>query len=48
MAVMPQQLDNWPAGKKPLADKDYDRFAWLYDRVAKRLGVPPASSYPRI
>jgi hypothetical protein len=37
-----------PYIKKPLADKDYDRFAWLYDRVAKQLGVPPARSYPRI
>jgi hypothetical protein len=37
-----------PYLKKPLADKDHDRFAWLYDRVAKQLGVPPASSYPRI
>jgi hypothetical protein len=36
-----------PYLKKRLADKDYDRFAWLYDRLAKRLGVPPTSSYPR-
>jgi hypothetical protein len=27
--------------KKPLPDKEYGRFSWLYDRVAKRLGVPP-------
>jgi hypothetical protein len=34
--------------KKPLPDKEYGRFSWLYDRVAKRLGVPPSSSYPRV
>jgi hypothetical protein len=31
----------------PLSDKDFERFAWLYDRLAKRVGMPPTSSYPR-
>jgi len=32
----------------PLNDRDWAKVAWLYDRIATRLGVPPASSYPRI
>lgn len=31
----------------PIADKEWMKVAWLYDRIAKRLGVPPAASYPR-
>jgi hypothetical protein len=34
--------------RAPLADKEYNKTAWLYDRIANRLGVPPASSYPRV
>jgi hypothetical protein len=34
--------------RSPLGDKEYEKVAWLYDRIAKRLGVPPASSYPRV
>ena len=34
--------------KAPLADKEWEKVAWLYDRIAARLGVPPAISYPRI
>ena len=37
-----------PILRSPLADKDYERVAWLYDRLAKQLGVPPSSSYPRV
>jgi hypothetical protein len=37
-----------PYLKEPLSDKDWRRFSWLYDRIAKRIGVPPASSYPRV
>jgi hypothetical protein len=32
----------------PLEDKEWRKVAWLYDRIAKELGVPPASSYPRV
>ncbi len=32
----------------PLADKEWHKLAWLYDRIARELGVPPASSYPRV
>lgn len=32
----------------PLEDKEWEKVAWLYDRIAGRLGVPPAGSYPRI
>ena len=32
----------------PLEDKEWEKIAWLYDRIAGRLGVPPAGSYPRI
>jgi hypothetical protein len=28
-----------------LGDKERNKLAWLYDRIARRLGVPPASSY---
>jgi hypothetical protein len=34
--------------RTPHEDKEYEKIAWLYDRIAKQLGVPPASSYPRI
>jgi hypothetical protein len=33
--------------KSPLSDREWEKMAWLYDRVASRLGVPPARSYPR-
>jgi hypothetical protein len=32
----------------PLPDKEWGRFCWLYDRIAKRLGLPLTSSYPRV
>lgn len=32
----------------PLADKEYEKVEWLYDRIAVQLGVPPARSYPRV
>jgi hypothetical protein len=34
--------------RQPLSDKDYEKVAWLYDRIAVRLGLPPAASYPRV
>jgi hypothetical protein len=34
--------------RAPLADKEWRKVAWLYDRLAQQLGVPPASSYPRV
>jgi hypothetical protein len=34
--------------RAPLEDKEWEKVAWLYDRIAARLGVPPASSYPRV
>jgi len=34
--------------RSPLADKEWEKVAWLYDRLAARLGVPRASSYPRV
>jgi len=33
--------------RSPLEDDQYEKVAWLFDRIAKRLGVPPAGSYPR-
>jgi hypothetical protein len=37
-----------PILRSPLADKDYERVSWLYDRLARELGVPLSKSYPRI
>jgi hypothetical protein len=37
-----------PQIRAPLADKDWQKVAWLYDRLADQLGVPPARSYPRV
>src|SRR5262249_26371050 len=34
--------------KVPLADKEYRKVEWLYDRIAAQLGVPLARSYPRV
>jgi hypothetical protein len=36
-----------PILRSPLKDKDYERVAWLFDRIARQLGVPLSSSYPR-
>lgn len=36
-----------PQIRAPLDDKDWEKVAWLYDRLADQLGVPPARSYPR-
>jgi hypothetical protein len=30
----------------PLTDKEWHKLAWLYDRIARQLGVPPTKSYP--
>jgi hypothetical protein len=37
-----------PYLKQPLPDKEWRRLSWLYDRIARRIGVPLASSYPRV
>jgi hypothetical protein len=37
-----------PMIKRPLPDKEFGKVSWLYDRIAKQLGVPPMSSYPRV
>jgi hypothetical protein len=34
--------------RAPLQDKEYEKVAWLFDRMAKRLGVPLLKSYPRV
>ena len=34
--------------RRPLRDKEFAKVAWLFDRIAKRLGQPPSSSYPRV
>jgi hypothetical protein len=34
--------------RSPLEDKEWEKVAWLFDRIARRLGVPLASSYPRV
>jgi len=36
-----------PVLRGPIRDKDWNKMAWLYDRIAGRLGVPLAGSYPR-
>jgi hypothetical protein len=33
--------------RSPLRDKEWNKLAWLFDRLSDRLGVPPARSYPR-
>lgn len=33
--------------RNPIGDREYEKIAWLFDRISKELGVPPASSYPR-
>jgi hypothetical protein len=35
-----------PQIRSPLPDEHYRKVAWLYDRIAAELGVPPSSSYP--
>ena len=37
-----------PQIRGPLGDREWAKIAWLYDRIAAQLGVPPASSYPRL
>jgi hypothetical protein len=34
--------------RAPIADKEYEKAVWLFDRIATQLGVPRASSYPRV
>jgi hypothetical protein len=34
--------------RRPIADKEYNKIEWLFDRIAVQLGVPRARSYPRI
>lgn len=33
--------------RAPCRDKEWEKIAWLYDRIAPQLGVPRANSYPR-
>jgi hypothetical protein len=37
-----------PQIRAPIDDDVYKKLAWLYDRLASQLGVPFASSYPRV
>ena len=37
-----------PMLKIPTTDKEWTKIAWVYDRLASLLGMPPASSYPRV
>jgi len=37
-----------PRLQTPLPDKEYTKVAWLFDRIAGRLGQPRSSSYPRL
>jgi hypothetical protein len=37
-----------PRIRSPLGDKEWEKVAWLYDRIAKQLGDPHARSYPRV
>jgi hypothetical protein len=37
-----------PILRGPLADKEWLKMVWLYDRIAVQLGVAPAKSYPRV
>jgi hypothetical protein len=37
-----------PQIRSEIPDEVYGKLAWLYDRLAKQLGVPPSSSYPRL
>jgi hypothetical protein len=34
--------------RDPLSDKKYGKVAWLFDRIAHRLGQPLSNSYPRV
>ena len=33
--------------RAPIGEKDYVKVAWLFDRIASRLGRPRSNSYPR-
>jgi hypothetical protein len=37
-----------PQLRVPLGEKEWEKMAWVYDRIAEQLGVPPAKSYPRV
>jgi hypothetical protein len=37
-----------PLMREPLEDKEWTKVAWLFDRIAVRLGRPLAASYPRL
>ena len=34
--------------RAPIGDREYEKLAWLFDRIAKQLGVPLSGSYPRV
>lgn len=47
--VLTMLLENLkPSVCGPLAEKEWQKVAWLYDRIAAQLGVPLARSYPQI
>jgi hypothetical protein len=37
-----------PRIRSTLEDKEYSKVVWLFDRIARRLGQPLSSSYPRV
>lgn len=34
--------------RSPIPEKEWQKLAWLFDRIAAQLGVPQARSYPRV
>jgi hypothetical protein len=34
--------------RAPIGDKEYEKVTWLFDRIARQLGLPLAKSYPRV
>jgi hypothetical protein len=32
--------------RSPMGDREWEKLAWLHDRIAGQLGAPPARSYP--
>jgi hypothetical protein len=37
-----------PQIRAPIDDEVWTKLAWVYDRIAPQLGVPPSRSYPRV
>jgi hypothetical protein len=34
--------------KAPINDEDFAKLAWLYDRLAKQIGLPLSNTYKRV